>query len=290
MTFRVVYVDSSPVGTGKTQRAIERAVNTPARWLFAVQRIDGIKELERRIRGLHSTNGNLALRTIMSSKEIRGGSVRQEVESLPTKYEQGHVIVICSHAALMMSDLSQFAGWNLVIDEVPEVLQMADLGTNLDVAFFAQNYFLTQLTDKWSVVSPTDLGAKIKGSVLRQDDSHRHLGVFHQRVMGSANGRQHVVCNLQSWAEMGNEDVRWVWWSLFTLEQLRAFDRVLFLGNGFFESTSAKILCQWSTDVEWQEVGQLDARILTERPVSIIYFCNQRRASKNYFESDQRRA
>ena len=240
----IVHVDESPVGTGKTERAIEKVVGVPARWLLAVEKIDAITELADRIRA--RARGSIVPHEIASTGARRGNSVRQEVEALPSRYQSGHVVAICTHAALMMSDLRAFEGWHLIVDEVPNVLLMSEVQSKLDVTFFEAHYALTHVRGLWWQVTLTEAGRRIDGSDLQQDDSHRHLRMFHQRVADSERDERAVVCNLQRWSDMRQPDLQWTWWSLFSVRQLAAFETIRFLGNGFMDSVSAKMMQRWA--------------------------------------------
>ena len=286
----VIHVDESAVGIGKTENAMQRSLRVPARWLFAVERRDAVVELANRFRASPTKPNDVKIVSIISNQSVRGLSVRQEVEALPDRYANGHVIVICTHEALLMSDLSGFAQWHLVIDEVPRFLITQEIQSKLDHAFFSANYELAPIDEKWSVVLLTDAGRRISGSDLFQDDSHRHLRLFHQRVSRSDARDRPVICNLRHWEEMRQPNVKWVWWSVFSLRQLEPFASVRCLGNGFMSAISTKIMRAWEPEVIWQPHTARSTRPLTSRRVSVRYFSQDRPASKSFFESDKGQA
>lgn len=281
----IVHVDESAVGVGKTERAILRALHLPARWLFAVERRDSVDELAARMAAHAGSGVEPRIVKIKSHPAQRGFSVRQEVEALPTRYENGHVIALCTHEALLMSDLADFHGWNLVIDEVPNVLLMQEVQSKLDLAFFATHYALTRINDEWSKVTLTDQGRDITGSDLYQDDSHRHLRLFHQRVARSTDSTRAVLCNLHSWDGMEHGDVKWVWWSLFSVRELESFAKIYCLGNGFMAAVSTKMMRVWDQDAEWHVTSTNGTRQVAPRRVSVRYFSSDRPAAKSFFES-----
>jgi hypothetical protein len=82
--------------------------------------------------------------------------------------------------------------------------------------------------------------------------------------------------------ESGN--VKWTWWSLFSLRQLEAFDSILILANGFMGSVGAKMLQAWDDDIVWNVRCSNGTRELVHRKVAIRYF-SYRRSSLNFFES-----
>ena len=77
----IVHVDESPVGSGKTERVVRKVVGVPARWLIAVEKIEGTAELARRI--IAASEGRLTPREIPSADARRGSSVRHDIEALP---------------------------------------------------------------------------------------------------------------------------------------------------------------------------------------------------------------
>ncbi|WP_066592576.1 hypothetical protein [Sphingomonas pruni] len=285
----VVHVDESAVGVGKTERALRRALRLPARWLIAVERLDAIEELAGRIAALAPPAANVTVSKIRSNATQRGFSVRQEIEALPERYQNGHVIALCTHEALMMSDLARFTDWHLVIDEVPNVLLTQEVQSKLDRSFFESNYALTPVIDGWAKVTLTDEGRSITGSDLFQDDSHRHLRLFHQRVQRSTDGNRAVLCNLTRWGDMGAGNVKWAWWSLFSVRELESFATRQCLGNGFMSAISTKLMRAWDADVIWRTNSSSGNRTLVRRNVSVRFFSNRRRAAKSFFDSEKGR-
>jgi hypothetical protein len=73
----IVSVDESAVGVGKTQNQILRAVATSARYLFVVERLDSMTELEQRIRAVSSPKVILSL--------IRGNEMGRGMSGSPKR-------------------------------------------------------------------------------------------------------------------------------------------------------------------------------------------------------------
>jgi hypothetical protein len=132
----------------------------------------------------------------------------------------------------------------------------------------------------------TKAGRKLDGGDLQHDDSHRHLRLFHQRVTAaSCDTRRTVICNLSSWESMGSDNIKWTWWSLFSLNQLEAFEMVTILANRFMDSITAKMLEVWSDGIEWLPRSSAGARQLVHRHVDIRCF-SERPSSLRFFETD----
>lgn len=286
-----VYYDESPAGAGKTHRAIEGITRTKCKALFVTERKESFSELKQRIIKSSNEQGTRpTLRGIHGEMENLGGSVSKSVEDLPLHFDiLDHVVAIITHAAFLTSDLSGFAGWRIVIDEVPAFLDFQEKSTHLDEAYFSRYYSLQSVTDDWHAVIATDEGMALSASDVRADDSHKHLSVFHTRVLEASqpDAHRHVLCNLPEWSAMEERKVKWCWASTFSLLELAAFDRIELLGNRF-RSDIGSMLTQFfdGEDVEWEELPPLtDRRALVSRPVHIRYF-SERDSAKSLFGGD----
>jgi hypothetical protein len=282
-----ILVNQSPPGSGKTFLEIARVAGIKARYAIAAERVDMIEELANKIRAEAQKRGtSVTVVTITASSSLRGSSVRQAVQALPSQYPDGHVVAIFSHAALLMSDFSDFDGWHLICDETPSVLDIQDLWTMMDAAFFETHYTLTPTDSaEWFTVGLTEAGAAMDCAQLASDDSHEHLRTFHRRVLEASlpsNDRE-VICNLAAWSDMETLNMKWAWGSLFSPSQLAPFASVTFLANRFLHSLSAKLMAKADPSIEWIERSPLRTREFTHRPVTISYFSN-RRASKYLFD------
>ena len=285
-----VYVDESPAGAGKTFRTINNITRGRCKVLLITERKDSFQELEDTIRISADRAGTQpAVRQIHGGTENRGSSVTKEVEELPARYADcNHVIAIATHAALLRCDFSGFAGWIIVIDEVPAFLDFEEKLTHLDSAYFERHYALEQVGGQWNAVTLTFPGHDLSVADVRADQSHSHLSVFHARVSEASReeSKRHVLCNLPDWAAMANRKVKWCWASVFSLRQLEAFDRVELLGNRFSSDIGSKLTQFFDRDdVEWISLPSLkDARLFRCRSVTINYFSN-RPASRSWFET-----
>lgn len=290
-----VYYDESPAGQGKTTRAIEALCRSKCKAVFITERKNSFDEVENEMRRIAAGFGTHPLiRHVHGETENRGGSVAKEIERLPEHYAVcDHIIVIATHAALMRSDFSAFAGWRMVIDEVPAFLDFEEKRTHLDVDFFERHYALEHVIDKWHAVTLTEEGAKVSVPDVRADDSHNHLGVFHARVTEASRpeAKRVVLSNISDWREMADQKVQWCWASVFSLRELEAFDRVELLGNRFL-SDIGSILTRWLEveEVAWEALPPLGkTRQFAHRRVNIHYFTD-RDSSKSVFGSVEGKA
>ncbi|THD35015.1 MAG: hypothetical protein E7773_11140 [Sphingomonas sp.] len=296
-----ITVDEAAPGSGKTHNALSNMISFPARYLFVTERKESIHSITRQCRELgvqrhrHVRVWPVDADNLPTSRN----SVREEVEALPNHFrDEPHVIAIITHAALLMSDLSDFTGWHVIIDEVPNVLSIQEVQTLKDTAFFADHYTLEKLDgyDGWSVVGLTARGRALTSRHLYQDDSHRHLRSFHSRVLDSADhDHRRVVCNLTDWGQMGQAVETtagklapvWIWGSLFTLSALAAFETVTILANRFRESLSYKLLVASAGDLDIRWTLRASSRPIAwqRRSVRVVYF-SERRASRYHLLSE----
>lgn len=291
-----VYVDQSPAGAGKTERAIHRLVSTVSKTVFVTERKESFAELNGRISQKKQYLGmpSLVIRELHGDQNNLGNSVSKEIENLPAFYANtDHVVVIITHAALLRSDFSNFQDWDMTIDEVPRFLDFEEKRTALDAAYFEANYALCALTEAWSAITATPAGAKLSTADVLSDQSHSHLSVFHSRVLEAnrPHSDRKVLCNLTSWEQMKSRKVQWCWASVFSLNELAAFKRVELLGNQFLQDIGGALSRFIHDDIEWDDVTPINPICLSPpRTVNINYFSEYRRASRTLFESNEGQA
>ena len=287
-----VYYDESPAGAGKTERAINNIVKSSCRTIFVTERKESFPEIDERIRKSASIMGTSPfIAHIHGDMECLGRSVSKAVAEVPDRYAGiDHVIVIITHAALLTSDFSGFAGWQIVIDEVPAFLDFEEKTTHLDSAYFSRYYHLEHVSDDWCMVTATTSGVALSVADVRADDSHSHLDVFHARVLDASrpNSGRYVLCNLPDWAAMEERKVKWCWASTFSLRELAAFERIELLGNRFRSDIGSMLTRFFDGDeVEWEPLPPLpNLRQSVKRSVLIHYF-SDRQAAKSFCGGDK---
>lgn len=286
----IIAVDESGTGTGKTHRVIDYIISsTKMKVLFVTERTQSFHEIKARIVGMASAKNSCPIVSSISSETDSHLSVSKQIKNLPSLYATAdHVVVIITHAALIQSDFSAFAGWQIVIDEVPNFIDFEEKRTHLDQHFFDRHYRLTPLAGGWSAVSLTMDGERLSVADLRSDDSHAHLHRFHSCVRESNVGQtsRYVLTNICSWNGMSSRSVKWAWASVFSMSSLAAFDQILVLGNRFRNNIGAIMSAAFETRVvEWESLPSLNYnRPFRTRAVRIHYF-SERPASKTYFGS-----
>lgn len=285
-----VFVDESYAGAGKTGEAIGRIAGTKGKVLFVTERRETFPELEARMRAAADAAQTRPIIRHIHSENHNGRGVASRIAALPGDYRPlDHVIIIITHEALLRSDFKGFAGWQIVIDEVPRFLDFQEKRTALDALFFQQHYELTPFGGKWHTVTLTPKGRALTVPDVRADQSHTHLDLFHARVIEASqpSPKRHVLCSLPDWTDMSDKTVTWCWASVFSLRSLDAFDRVELLGNRFRDDIGATISAFFDTDeIEWERLpAPINPKIPKPRTVSIHYF-SDRPSAKGWFGED----
>lgn len=285
-----ILIDESHAGAGKTGEAIDRIVRANGKVLFVTERRETFPELDARMRAAADAAKTRPIIRHIHSENHGGRGVASRVATLPGDYRPlDHVIVIITHEALLRSDFKNFAGWQIVIDEVPRFLDFQEKRTALDAAFFQQHYELTPFGGKWHTVTLTAAGRALTVPDVRSDQSHAHLDLFHARVIEASqpSPKRHVLCSLPDWTDMSDKTVAWCWASVFSLRSLDAFDRVELLGNRFRDDIGATISAFFDTDeIEWERLpGPNNPTQPRPRTVSIHFF-SERPSAKGWFGED----
>lgn len=293
---------TAPCGAGKSYAAAQRMINCTGRYLVVRDRVEAIQEYANMLSGM-ATNAGVAI-PIATITNKRGASVRLQVEDIPNVYDSlNHVIVLITHRAMMMCDFAGFAGWSIIIDETPVVLDRQDLQTSQSREFFERNYDLETIHKSWASVTLSRHGWETSPADLERDDCFRLLRTFHERVTAASvlpedcnvnmarrshkhePSRRAVVGNLMDWSEM-EDGRRWTWWSLWSPHQLDAFSSVEFMANNFDQSMTFKMLRNLNPNIEWVEVPLKSSRTFAQRTVRIEFFADKHVASQTLFDTD----
>jgi hypothetical protein len=149
------------------------------------------------------------------------------------------VVVVCTHAALTTSDLSGYAGWTLLIDEVLDVVACGTWRTGASLAQFRANYGLEPAPGMgaWSRVQ---VRADAPGpAMVAADDLVGGSTAFHRRAQSRSGRRTRTCPPGRRWSRRGVVVVERVGG-----RELAAFDRVLLVGNAFSHSLSRRLMAE----------------------------------------------
>ena len=281
-----IFYNEDPPASGKSEFFKRLIVEQSARYLLAVPTQKLLAEQARGKDGLRSRFAAAGLpptaEVVTISSVTHAGSVRRAVAEAADLYrDRQHIVVVCTHAALMTTDLSDYTGWTLLIDEVPDVVACDTWRTGGSLAQFRDNYGLLRQPGKgdWNHVT---VRADAPGAALiAADDLVAGLATFHRRALS----RSGVYANLTGWEEMESGE-EWSWWSVWEASELAAFDRIMLVGNAFSHSVARRLmeerpgdgwrvnLCHF--DLPWERRKQAPRRVViryfTEHPGSTTFW------------------
>jgi hypothetical protein len=103
-------------------------------------------------------------------------------------------------------------------------------------------YGLEEAAGGWWRIAPREGTPDV--SAFRADDFLKDLAPFHRR----ARSAQGVFVNIGDRADARARGVEGRWWSLWTPEEMAAFDSVAIAGSGFFGSAAHRAMERWCGD------------------------------------------
>jgi hypothetical protein len=237
-----IHYNEDPPASGKSEFFKRMAVHEPGRYLLAVPTQKLLSEHARGQDGIGQRLADAGLpataQVITISSTTHTRSVRRALAEAADLYrDHSHIVVVCTHAALMTTDLSNFWGWTILIDEVPSIVTCDTWKTSGSLAQFQANYRLVPVpgNSNWSRVA---VKADAPGAaMIASDELVSALAAFHRRALSPAG----VYVNLTEWEEM-ESGKNWSWWSIWEVAELAAFDRIFLVGNAFSHSMSQRLM------------------------------------------------
>jgi hypothetical protein len=233
-------------GAGKTSEMIEEMTGVPGRYLFASPAIHLMPERVEKLREKAAEAGTSPVIREVHSKALLGGvggNVRRRIAEAPDLHAgDEHVILLAMHEGTMNADLSAYAGWHARIDEVPNVLLSGAFRVPVTCGAMAALYDLEEVAEGWWRIVPREGTPDV--SAFRADDFLQDLAPFHRR----ARSAQGVFVNIGDWQDARARGVEVRWWSLWTPEEMAAFDSVAIAGSGFFGGVAHRAMERWCGD------------------------------------------
>ena len=273
-------------GTGKTRAELIRMAEEPGKYVLALDRRDAIRGRAIELISHAARAGTTPVVQVLCSPgdgqhligvpavvEVRSvarrGAVLATIAAVPEEtWHIPHLIVIVTHEGLGQADLSAYAGWHLVIDEVPSAWECASERSPALMAHLEAAYTLRPIEGTgWSRVLVRDDALTL--GAIRADETLHRWGDFHRRVQS----RRGVVVSLTDWAEVASGR-RWNWWSLWTPEGLGAFSSVTVCAHAFPSSVTARLWASVSPEITWERVPTPSDRAWAPRRVVVRYATN----------------
>lgn len=286
-----IYLNDQTCGSGKTYNELLYMVNNRGRYLLAVDRKEAMGERTETIRSISLRLGKrmtvIQIKSGDEALDVRNGdttirtsrAVTVDVEAVPDRHAMDHVIVIITHEALKLSDLSGYKGWQLVIDETPSIVDHQKLVTTLSRKFFKQHYALDRVGKHFEIRRRSNATP----AHFRGDSLTYPLTVMHARV---CDERVTVLTQSASWDSLGKEGA-WSWTSIWSPHQLAAFSRVTILANAFRRSLTYAVMNWKWPEIEWVQHQRVSLRQYKQRKMTIRFFADAHNASRTLFGSDE---
>lgn len=290
---------NAPCGAGKSHWAAQQILEIAAPHLVVRDRLEAIDEFRD---DLYRRRPNLRVEVITSGT-VHG--TRARVRDLPDQLRD-HCVVLITHTAMMISDLSKFEGWHVWIDETPSVYMQEAFVSSVSHDFLERNFKLSPLSSDhaWHAMSMTETGWRTGLKEIAADSALSVYRNLYERVLACSqppeslpkrirkdihhDARRAVVCDLPDWSAAKDRRA-WSYWSVWSPKSLNAFRTATVMANGFDRSLTFELFRKLEPDVDWQRL-EIPHRPFANRTVTIEYFAETHRASRYLFESDDGKA
>ena len=258
--FEVFYSSSRP-GAGKTEWAVERMANIETKWLYVVDRRDVIADRIKRIRKISQD---------VTINEIHSEHVASRIRSwnYDAANDDDHQVLIITHEGLMISDLSSYAGWSIIIDEVLDPWMYDDVKSTLTADVFSE---LFTINDRYLTIRKNTTPSKLMSDTALNDQMPK---------LYNAAKRGQVIVTIDDFSV----DRSWQWFSIWNFDQLKVFDVRYVMANSFSESLMYKLMMATGGFV-FKEID-LPETAYEPRRVIIRYFDHENRACQSFFKSN----
>lgn len=180
---RIKY-NEGPPGCGKSRYLQQLAATVPGRYLYATPTVRTLEESAAAV-AMFAREADITPPLIVPIHSKFGAgrrSVSRAIAEDAGAYLDGaHVVILCTHEGLTTATLSNFSGWFLFIDEVPNIIESGTFCTPASSAVFKEYYSIDPVIGtKWSLVrtKPDVLGT----SIIERDMLLQPLAAFHRRA------------------------------------------------------------------------------------------------------------
>lgn len=255
---QVQYSSDRP-GSGKTEAAIALMCNSPRKWLYVVDRIEVMQDRIQRIRAKNQS---------VEINQIHTDDVAENLLFWSINNTTAHQILIITHAGLLISDLSQFVSWSLIIDEVFEPF-VSNIGCSEITADVLDRFFT--IRDGWLIIKK---GINVSGLYRDTMISDSMRKMYNAAKIGR------VAINIDSF----HETKKWHWYSVWNFDELKVFDDIYVFANSFTNSMMYKFMALAGFNFNRLTLAKQNYK---PRDVVIRYFDCNNRATQTFFESGE---
>jgi antirestriction protein len=296
------YCVEAECGAGKTEWALQQIANHPGRYIIAIDSIRLIREMQQRLEekhGLLQQTLGYHFKTIFSKKgnedldddEFRDeyyseSSVTQQLEAYKLLVDVNsfnHTVVFITHKALFQTDWSDWSGFQLIVDEIPDVYtcykknftQRFDVLENfIEVESEESNYYRMGLTDH------------AKDRIESSEPLDTIESSLEGLIEGINNPNINIYAQKQSWDCHTEQKIRFL--KLVDPHFFQYFTRVTVMGDEFIKSLLALVWertygVKFITNPDWNP--KRNRSVPLKDRVHLHYF-----SDGDYKNKDERRA
>lgn len=262
---------SDGCGSGKTTHAVGEMVATPGHHILSCDRVN---EFPARVAAIVAAAAALGRQiTIREISASHGHSVHHELPAAMVRHTNDpHVILICTHAAIKLSDHRNVEGWTLWIDEDPKLWSSGSLDIITTDDWWSRHYNLTPVMQGYSRITlKADAPSQID---MVSDTLTSAIAPLHDRMR-----RRDVIVNIEDWSDLSKSRTarRLTWFTIWNVEELAGYDRVTIMANAFDRLITYKLIQATCPNVQ-----------LVRTPISARQPWEPRRITFNYVATDHR--
>lgn len=283
--FSVRIIDGVP-GSRKSLSQLDAIAARPRDVVWASARQQLLDEHAAYCREVSSRRAmSLAVEVIHSGQSVRG-TVKRRVETA-LKAENPNVprVVMITHEALMALDPADLAGWEVVIDEVPDgCVASGSVSAQASWIGLDQRYSLEPVgIENWHQVRLRGGVEPLQRSAIAQDTAS-DLAALHKCV--HTPGRA-VYVDLAAWQDAQALGRKIAWWSVWTPLSLSGTAGVTVIGAGFFQSTAYLVAKALHPDaIRFDRIGPANPVLRKQQTFRIHYF-TRHRGSTTWWATDE---
>ncbi|MEG3153482.1 hypothetical protein [Sphingomonas sp. RB1R13] len=257
---------------------LREAATTPGRYLFACLTTKLADEQAGRFRVMTST----AAVDVIHSECGKGSAGGRLAKRRTGSMESDHLVVFITHETLMTTDLKDFEGWHLRIDECLNATGSNYLKLSKSAAYYQAAFELSPFEAGWSLVR--QVGNPSSWKDIQRDTIASSI----TDLQSWANRPADLLLNLSSFT--GPEIKKRVSWiAVWKSDQLTAFATVTIAASNFLGSITHRIWdCLYSSDIEFRE-RPLTVRRKAQPAIRVHFFTNSHEGSISFWGQSEGR-
>ena len=282
----LVCIISGVPGSGKSLSQLDAIAARPRDVVWASARQQLLDEHAAYCREVSSRRvTSLAVEVIHSGQSVRGTVKRRVETALRTGSSNVPRVVMITHEALMALDPADLAGWEVLIDEVPDgCVVSGSVSAQASWIGLDQRYSLEPVgIDGWHQVRLRGGVEPLQRSAIAQDAAS-DLAALHKCV--HTPGRA-VYVDLAAWQDAQVLGRKIAWWSVWTPLSLVGTAGVTVIGAGFFQSTAYLVATALHPDAIRFDRIEPAHPILRKRQTFRIHYFTRHQGSTTWWATEE---